>query len=75
MELELNSCILPFSDCLKGTYGQDCEGQCGQCKEDECNHIDGSCESGCLDGYQGDICVQSKSVLFHYTSICTSSLL
>lgn len=44
-----------LSACLHGFYGQDCAEKChGTCIS--CNHINGSCVSGCLQGWIGTFC-------------------
>eukprot|EP00105_Crassostrea_gigas_P000907 XP_011412871.1 PREDICTED: receptor-type tyrosine-protein phosphatase C-like [Crassostrea gigas] len=34
----------------------DCSEQCGHCSENVCDHISGTCLSGCTAGYQGNLC-------------------
>lgn len=45
-----------YKACNKGTYGMDCSEQCGHCSENVCEHISGICLSGCMAGYQGNLC-------------------
>ncbi|XP_025107484.1 multiple epidermal growth factor-like domains protein 10 [Pomacea canaliculata] len=43
--------------CETGTYGKNCNLKCGNCSQDAyCDPIDGRCETGCSDGFQGDKC-------------------
>ncbi|XP_052794507.1 uncharacterized protein LOC128227739 isoform X2 [Mya arenaria] len=38
--------------CLKGTYGENCSGNCSSfCVDGLCNHITGVCGRGCVPGY------------------------
>ena len=47
--------------CENGTYGQDCNNTCGHCLEEGyCEHTNGTCFSGCLPGYLGDLCKLRK---------------
>lgn len=48
--------------CSSGYYGLRCITQCtGHCKDNEpCNHINGTCNSGCLDGWIGVNCYKRK---------------
>ena len=48
------------TECVAGFYGTSCSSQCGQCLNDPCNHVDGSCTGGCEAGYTGDKCDQRK---------------
>lgn len=43
--------------CEHGSYGVDCKGICGQCRDiNQCFHINGTCLTGCDVGYQGKYC-------------------
>lgn len=43
--------------CPDSTFGETCKFTCGHCYDDEiCNHINGSCPSGCASGWSGAIC-------------------
>lgn len=43
--------------CENGTYGEECNNTCGQCRDEEyCYHTNGTCPSGCNSGYLDDIC-------------------
>ena len=49
--------IYSLLECQRGTYGINCSGLCGHCSDlSECSHIDGSCLTGCDDGYHGRLC-------------------
>lgn len=45
--------VLPV--CLHGFFGHDCSEQCHQACIG-CNHVNGSCVSGCKQGWKGDVC-------------------
>lgn len=46
-----------FLACDQGKYGYRCNDTCGYCgDQDKCNHINGSCLTGCDIGYYGDFC-------------------
>ena len=71
--------------CDDGTYGQDCNGICGNCIEgNSCSHTNGTCLNGCDTGYFGDICktgkyLNNKMFLFYFSieyalAICTLNL-
>lgn len=43
--------------CDRGLYGIECNETCGNCRDaDQCSNTNGSCLTGCDDGYQGDLC-------------------
>lgn len=43
--------------CDVGQYGSNCKETCGRClKADHCSITNGSCFSGCMDGYTGVTC-------------------
>ena len=43
--------------CDQGTFGEDCNDACGNCLDnDGCNHINGTCLTGCKPGFQGSLC-------------------
>ena len=46
-----------FAVCSGNTWGDNCQEQCN-CQDDQetCNHVDGSCHSGCTRGYEGTSC-------------------
>ena len=47
--------------CVSGLYGVDCKEICGNCRDiDQCFHRNGTCLTGCADGYQGDLCKTRK---------------
>ena len=50
------------TECSSGFYGLGCKTACpGHCKNDEsCNHINGTCESGCKDGWTGVTCAEGN---------------
>lgn len=47
--------------CSNATYGQYCIEKCGHCRDQrDCHNVNGSCLSGCEDGYRGELCNSSK---------------
>ena len=61
-------CVLfSLPDCDQGFYGKKCNMSCGKCTGvSQCDHVTGFCFSGCLPGWTGDLCKQSK-ILFDVT--------
>lgn len=63
-----NTCISLFLwfyqilhvECTAGYYGLECNSTCvGHCKDNkQCNHINGTCDDGCKDGYTGSNCTE-----------------
>lgn len=50
-----------FQECIGGTFGEDCQKSCGQCKNSRCNPVTGECDStGCNTGYIGASCFNSE---------------
>ena len=50
--------------CSNGTFGQDCNEQCGECLgKEQCNYVNGTCVKGCNSGYQGIMCTEGQSKL------------
>ena len=51
--------------CENGTYGQECNNTCGQCRgEEHCHHESGTCLNGCKPGYIGNLCKTGKESAF-----------
>ena len=51
-----------LSECDLGTYGDNCNETCGNCLDPtECHHSNGTCLSGCNDGFQGALYKTRKS--------------
>ncbi|GFO17993.1 receptor-type tyrosine-protein phosphatase kappa [Plakobranchus ocellatus] len=49
-----------FTECPNTTFGQNCGERCNTtCLNRECNHVTGTCDSGCVDGYISDFCEQA----------------
>lgn len=47
--------------CDSGFYGVDCNKTCGHCRDlNQCFNINGSCLTGCDNGFQGDKCINRK---------------
>ena len=54
--------IYSLLECQHGTYGINCSGLCGHCSDlSECSRIDGSCLTGCDNGYHGRLCDKGNS--------------
>lgn len=51
-----------YTVCPSGYYGEKCMAKCeGHCyKSKPCNHINGLCDNGCLDGWTGVKCSNRK---------------
>ena len=45
-----------FSECITGTYDNNCESQCDTCVHRICDRQDGQCTYGCIEGFKGDDC-------------------
>lgn len=60
----MTQCLL-FSiiECPPGHYGRNCVNTCGHCEAGICDHINGTCINGCLEGWSGQTCHNSKSYL------------
>lgn len=73
---KLDSCYI-FTECYRGTFGQNCTKSCGKCLRGEhCHHINGTCMNGCDPGYKGidcsKGCINIKRLFKKYaTSQCT----
>ncbi|XP_046543510.1 multiple epidermal growth factor-like domains protein 11 isoform X2 [Haliotis rubra] len=66
-----------FGDCLDYKYGLDCNFTC-RCRDraEVCNKVDGSCVSGCADGFTGVDCKQEcpeGRYGFNCTNTCSSN--
>lgn len=47
--------------CGNGLYGDDCKKTCGNCREiNQCSHKNGTCLTGCDDGYLEKLCKTRK---------------
>lgn len=56
---------LCYTECPPGSFGLNCFTTCrGYCR-DTCNHISGICDNGCLDGWFGQYCDQSKKIYLY----------
>ena len=56
-------CIFFPVECTNNKYGQDCRQTCGYCtKGEQCNHVNGSCPNGCVDGVMGENCDTGKLI-------------
>ena len=53
--------IILFLVCDLGTFGDGCQLKCHCANNTQCNHINGTCQSGgCAAGYKGDNCQEGK---------------
>lgn len=62
-------CLLSliFAACSNGTFGVDCELTCGHCYVNSaCDHVNGSCASGCASGWAGTVCNESEMIRFSF---------
>lgn len=59
-----NGKLLINAECEAGLYGPNCEAPCSEyCKNNMCDGTSGTCLEGCMDGYTGDHCNDSKQKL------------
>lgn len=50
-------CRFYLKACDISFYGVRCTEKCGHCSDGNlCDHINGTCATGCSAGYQGDLC-------------------
>lgn len=48
------NCII---ECDRGSFGVACNELCGQCLDvNQCFHTNGTCLTGCIAGFKGDLC-------------------
>ena len=52
-------------ECANGKFGQDCNERCGECVEEQCHHVNGSCVNGCKPGYKGIKCTKGSQCLLY----------
>ena len=56
-----------LSECDLGTYGDMCNEKCGNCKDQsECHYSNGTCLTGCNDGFQGALCKTRKILTVYF---------
>lgn len=49
--------------CSNGTFGEGCKLTCGHCYGNSaCDHVNGSCVSGCASGWTGTVCNKSERI-------------
>ncbi|XP_071117359.1 receptor-type tyrosine-protein phosphatase alpha-like isoform X2 [Haliotis cracherodii] len=46
--------------CSPGSFGVNCTGKCGRCRDDKCHHVNGTCLTGCNDGWTNLTCTQKQ---------------
>ena len=50
--------FVQFTECQDGKYGDGCQMDCGRCRDfKHCHHVNGTCLSGCEQGYIGGKCI------------------
>lgn len=50
-------CVDSILKPVASIYGIRCTEKCGHCSDGNlCDHINGTCATGCSAGYQGDLC-------------------
>lgn len=56
--------LLFFVECHSGYFGKDCKNKCNvNCKVGgRCDKTTGQCEGGCIIGWTGNMCNESKTV-------------
>lgn len=53
--------IFSIKGCESVFYGDDCKEICGNCFGiNQCFHTNGTCLTGCENGYEGDVCKTGK---------------
>lgn len=58
-------CKYVFTACNTGSYGIDCKERCGHCLDVyKCSYTNGVCLTGCVAGYQGNLC-KTRELIFH----------
>lgn len=61
--------IIEKKVCDKGWYGDQCREQCGHCRDaNQCLHTNGTCITGCMTGYYGDLC-KTREQRIYFTNI------
>lgn len=58
-------CVFNIEECDRGSYGADCNGTCGHCRDiKQCSNVNGTCVNGCGDGYKGNLC-KTREYTYH----------
>ncbi|XP_078329800.1 uncharacterized protein LOC144624230 [Crassostrea virginica] len=60
-------------ECQDGKYGDGCQMDCGRCRDlKQCHHVNGTCLSGCEQGYIGEKCIFCENGKYGQgcTSVC-----
>lgn len=54
------------SECKEGSYGKNCMYNCSiNCiQTSQCDRFSGSCDGGCIDGWDGSRCTESEYLCF-----------
>lgn len=62
MMMILGIFLLIIVECQNEYYGKDCKNKCSvNCKmTNSCDKITGQCDGGCITGWSGNSCSQSK---------------
>lgn len=55
--------LFPFTECIPGHFGPNCDQRCGVCKDNEaCDYRNGACPQGCAEGWTGSTCQMGKQI-------------
>lgn len=54
-------------ECLPKTFGLNCLQSCGNCFNDSCSAVNGTCLQGCASGYSDSLC---KTCMYMNTPAC-----
>lgn len=56
--------LFPFTECIPGSFGPNCDQRCGVCKDNEaCDYRNGACPQGCAEGWTGSTCQMGKQII------------
>lgn len=56
--------LFPFTECIPGSFGPNCDQRCGVCKDNEaCDYRNGACPQGCAEGWTGSTCQMGKQMI------------
>lgn len=59
-----------ISECPYGSWGDNCESECGSCLNGTCNITDGSCSTGCNQGFKNTShCTDGTFMLFLFNQL------
>ena len=70
MQYVIKKKSLYFTECPDGSFGVNCKFSCN-CKDDEvCDKTEGTCSSGCKDGFWGPHCQNGELRDFYIVDTC-----